>query len=94
MNISDLRDEMLRYSTHWDGLQTRAGRRVEVGRQVRAWLNVIDSLTSKLVNPRKDEERLLRGQIDTLRDDLDEMRRKLKQNSKPPTRDEDIRRNY
>lgn len=90
MNISDLRDEMLRCSVHWDGLQTKSGQQVNVGQTVRAWLKMVDSLTSKLVNPRKDEINYMKAQIDTLSKQVKELKRKKHY----PTRDEDIRKNY
>ena len=91
MNISELKDQMQRRALEWDGLYTKAGKRVEVGEQVRAWFRVVDSMTKKLVNPRKDEEAMFR-EIITYGDKI--LANLKKNRSKPPTREEDIRRNY
>tara|TARA_Y100000004_G_C8954040_1_gene429939 strand:- start:729 stop:1013 length:285 start_codon:yes stop_codon:yes gene_type:complete len=94
MNVSELREQMLKRSCEWEALYTKDGARVGVGDSIRAWLSIVDSLTSKLVNPRKDEYHILESQMDSLKDELSYLRKQLKKNHTSPDVDPNIRRNY
>jgi len=80
MNINDLTEQMQNRALSWDRLYTREGRAVEVGTSIRDWLRVVESLTAKLKNPRKDEERILNDHIENLRMQVNELRQQVSSN--------------
>ena len=94
MNVVELRDQMTKKSIEWEK-QLGKGVGQEIGEMVRAWVGMIERLTAKLVNPRKDEE-YIENKIITYGDKLlAEIEKKVADaHSIHPDEDPNIRRNY
>lgn len=76
MNITDLREQMDKRSRDWERLYNSDGEPINVGTSIRDWLRVVESITSKLVNPRKDEHRVLQDHVENLRQKVNELKQK------------------
>ena len=82
MNTGDLKEQMKARAEDWETMFTSPdgkGRPVPVGRTVRDWLRVIDSMTSKLVNPRKAEEKDLEMQLASANRSIEHWRKQFEQ---------------
>jgi hypothetical protein len=95
MNIVDLRDQMTRKAIEWEEELEGKGVGQDIGIMVRAWVSMIERLTTKLVNPRKDQEAITKQIVSYGDKILEEMENnKNKQNRIHPDEDPNTRRNY
>lgn len=76
MNVTDLKEQMNRRARDWERLYNSDGEPINVGTSIRDWLRVVETITAKLVNPRKDEHRVLKDHVENLRQKVNELKQR------------------
>lgn len=76
MNVTDLKEQMDRRARDWERLYNSDGEPINVGTSIRDWLRVVETITAKLVNPRKDEHRVLKDHVENLRQKVNELKQR------------------
>ena len=78
MNIGTLKNEMSQKSEEWSELFNEDGERTSVGAVVASWRRVLDKVTDKLVNPRKQTEAELQILLNEANRTVEELRTQYK----------------